>query len=128
MELGEKIKKLREERRLTQEELGKRINSTKQTIFKYETGIITNIPLDKLTKIATALGCSPAYLMGWDTTQQGKETPKSGNGAWLQDIYDSLSDHGKKLVVGAIEGVYRAEKGEQPNIPKEVRLELKYFI
>lgn len=67
MTVGEKIKKLREEKNLTQEELGKRINSTKQTIFKYENGIVTNIPMDKIQLLSNSLGCTPAYLMGWET-------------------------------------------------------------
>lgn len=71
MTIGEKIKALREQKKMTQEELGRFINSTKQTIFKYETGIITNIPFDKLQTIASVLGCSPAYLMGWTDDPQG---------------------------------------------------------
>lgn len=65
MAIGSKIKRLRELKGITQSELAASINSTKQTIFKYENGIITNIPMDKLTIIARVLGCSPAYLLGW---------------------------------------------------------------
>jgi len=63
--IGNRIKKLREERELTQEELAKFVNSTKQTIYKYENDIITNIPSDKIEKIAEALNTDPSYLMGW---------------------------------------------------------------
>ncbi len=66
MDAGKRIKQLREEKHFTQEQLAKRINSTKQAIFKYENCVVTNIPLDKVTKIAKVLGCSPAYLIGWD--------------------------------------------------------------
>ena len=52
---------------MTQEELGTICGTTKQSIFKYETGVITNIPRDKMEKIASALGVTPTYLMGWDT-------------------------------------------------------------
>lgn len=55
-------------KRITQEELGASCNTTKQTIFKYENGIVTNIPLDRLERIAEVLGVSPAYLMGWQTS------------------------------------------------------------
>jgi len=65
MKLGERIKLLRNKKGLTQEELGKAIGSTKQNIYKYENGIITNIPSDKLEEIAKCLDTSPAYLMGW---------------------------------------------------------------
>ncbi len=66
MKIGEKIKKLRKQKGLTQEEVAKAINSTKQTIYKYETGVITNIPSDKIEAISELLNCSPSYLMGWE--------------------------------------------------------------
>lgn len=52
---------------MTQEELGKACNTTKQTIFKYENGVVTNIPLDRLERMADILNVAPAYLMGWNT-------------------------------------------------------------
>lgn len=66
MNIGSRIKSAREARKMTQEELGVACGTTKQSIFKYETGIITNIPLNRIEKIAEVLGVSPAYLMGWD--------------------------------------------------------------
>lgn len=66
MNIGEKIKKLRNELHLTQDELAVCANTTKQTIHKYETGIITNIPASKIKSIADKLNTTPAYLMGWD--------------------------------------------------------------
>ena len=63
---GERIKIARESKQMTQEELGRLCGTTKQTIYKYETGAITNIPLDKLEAIAAALGVSSSYLAKWD--------------------------------------------------------------
>lgn len=79
MDLGKKIKLLREQKGLTQTELAKHINSTKQTIFKYESGIITNIPMDKLITIAKVLGCSPSYLLGWENVNSGVNNGIIGN-------------------------------------------------
>lgn len=79
MELGQKIKMLREAKGITQTELANYINSTKQTIFKYESGIVTNIPMDKLVTIAKVLGCSPAYLLGWETVNNGINNGIIGN-------------------------------------------------
>lgn len=69
MDIGTRIKHLREEKKLTQEQLAKSINSTKQAIFKYENGVVTNIPMDKLMTIAKVLSCSPSYLMGWSDSR-----------------------------------------------------------
>lgn len=68
MSIGEKIRELRDKQHMTQEELAKAAKVTKQTIFKYENGIVTNIPMDKLQIIANKLGCSPEYLLGWSTS------------------------------------------------------------
>jgi len=70
MTIGDRIKKLRKEKDMTQEELAKYIDSTKQTIYKYENNIITNIPSDKIEKIAEALNTTPSYLMGWDKIER----------------------------------------------------------
>lgn len=79
MNLGKNIKLLRKQKGLTQEDLAKHINSTKQSIFKYESGIVTNIPIDKLTTIAKVLGCSPAYLLGWENVNSGVNNGIIGN-------------------------------------------------
>ena len=65
MDKGSKIRILREAHGLTQYQLGKLCGTTKQTIFKYENGIITNIPSNRLEKIALVLDTTPGYLMGW---------------------------------------------------------------
>ena len=61
---GKIIKELRLREGLTQEELAKRIGTTKQTIYKYEAGIVTNIPSDRLKSIADVLGVNPVALLG----------------------------------------------------------------
>ena len=66
MFIGEKIKSLRTKQGITQEELAIAAGTKKQTIHKYETGIISNIPASKIKAIADKLGTTPAYLMGWE--------------------------------------------------------------
>lgn len=66
MGIGHKIKALREASGLTQEELGRRCGTTKQTIFKYESGIVTNIPLKRLGNIAKALNTTVYEMIGDD--------------------------------------------------------------
>lgn len=69
MTIGERIKQLRVEAKMPQTELAKRIQTTKQNLYKYENGIITNIPTDKIAEIAEIFHVSPAYIMGWDDTR-----------------------------------------------------------
>ena len=59
------LKALRKERKLTLEELAKRLGTSKQTIQRYENGIIANVPPEKIERLAEALSVTPAELMGW---------------------------------------------------------------
>lgn len=74
MTKGERIKLLREKANMTQEELAKLLNTTKQTIYKYEQSIVTNIPSDRVERIAEVLNSTPAYIMGWESDKS--ETSK----------------------------------------------------
>lgn len=66
MEMGEKIYNLRKEKGLTLEELGNLVGVGKSTVRKWEKGMIANMKRDKISKLASALSVSPAYLMGWE--------------------------------------------------------------
>lgn len=70
MTIGEKIRIAREKANLTQEELGKKCGTTKQTIYKYESGIVTNIPIDRIEMIASVVGVSSSSLLGWEEKEQ----------------------------------------------------------
>lgn len=66
MEMGEKIYNLRKAKGLTLEELGNLVGVGKSTVRKWEKGMIANMKRDKISKLASALNVSPAYLMGWE--------------------------------------------------------------
>lgn len=64
--IGERIKWLRKERcKLTQEVVGRYVGVGKATIQKYEAGIITNIPSDKIMLLSEILETTPEFIMGW---------------------------------------------------------------
>lgn len=66
MTIGERIKRLREDKGISQTELADIIKTTKQNLYKYENNIITNIPSDKIEAIAKYFDISPSYIMGWE--------------------------------------------------------------
>ncbi|MDY2957065.1 MAG: XRE family transcriptional regulator [Lachnospiraceae bacterium] len=75
MFLGNRIKQLRMQRNMTQEELAKKIGyKSKTTITKIENGT-NDIVQSKVCDFAKALNTTPAYLMGWEEPEQ--PTPKS---------------------------------------------------
>ncbi|MBE2989782.1 helix-turn-helix transcriptional regulator [Sneathia vaginalis] len=73
MNIGERIKKIRKQKKLTLVELGEKIGLKKSTISRYEKNDI-NIPSDKLEKIAHALNVSPQYLLGFEEVQNDIDT------------------------------------------------------
>ena len=66
MSVGLRIKLAREQRNMTLEDVAKLCDTTKQTIYKYENEIVTNIPYDKIVLLTKALDVSPSYLFGWN--------------------------------------------------------------
>ena len=64
--IGERLRWLRKERaNYTQEFVGNYVGVGKATIQKYEKGIITNIPSDKIMLLAEILDTTPDFIMGW---------------------------------------------------------------
>jgi len=101
MTLGERIRSLREAKRMTQGELGLLCGTTKQTIFKYESGIVTNLPFDRLERIAEVLDVSPIYLTGWaDDAALDFAAAFDGSGDFgaLAESFAALSDDGRARV------------------------------
>lgn len=69
MTIGEKVKRLRKEKGITQEELGAAIGVKKAAINKYETGVVVNLKKSTIASLARALDVNPVWLMdeadGW---------------------------------------------------------------
>ena len=88
---SERLKKCRKELGLTQEELANRLNTTKQTIYKYENEVVTNIPSNNIKELAKVLGVDPAYLMGWEErTQIDIEKLNKKNRIKLEEYFNLL--------------------------------------
>jgi transcriptional regulator with XRE-family HTH domain len=64
MSVGDRIKYYREMRNMTQPELGARAGVGFSAVSKYERGTVTNIPIERLQKIADALDVTPGILLG----------------------------------------------------------------
>ena len=95
MTKGARIKALRTAARMTQDELAKRLDTTKQTIYKYENDIVTNIPLDKIEIMSSLFNVQPAYITGWI---DAPPDILSSDEQELIQTYRSLDDDGKKAL------------------------------
>ncbi len=69
--LSEKLKEMRKAKGYTLDMLAEAIGTSKQTISRYESGAITNIPPEKVQALAKALSTTPSELMGWDSESEG---------------------------------------------------------
>lgn len=64
-DLGLRLKKLREDRNLTQKQVAERLDVAKDTIYRYEANL--QMPTsDKLAKLARIYHTSTDYIMGLD--------------------------------------------------------------
>lgn len=69
MEVGKRIKELRKEQKLTQQQLADKVGVTYIQIGRYETGK-SNASADILQKVAAALGTTADFLMSGGNAEQ----------------------------------------------------------
>ena len=116
MTVGDRIKELRLKLGLSQVDFADKINVSKQTLYKYENNIITNIPSDKVEAAAKLGNISPSYLMGWegvnwDLLHKQKESRKQFAYAHniqyfekrMLDSFSKLNDANKKRSIAYTE-------------------------
>lgn len=109
MTKGERIKRLRDALGMSQVSLADKINVSKQTLYKYENDIITNIPSDKVEEMADVLGTTPAYIMGWNTATTSKTTLQFDEHKLLTN-YRKLNDTGKAKAQEDVEDLTQIPK------------------
>lgn len=85
MTVGDRIRQVRIEKDITQQELADCVGVSKQAVYKYENNIVTNIPMDKLSLIASKLGVTPCFLMGWEDNNSVPEVPDTIKAALQQE-------------------------------------------
>ena len=61
--MGDRIKRLRLEKNITQEDLAKIIGLKRSAIAKYENGIVENMKQTTIKTMADFFGVKPSYLM-----------------------------------------------------------------
>ena len=73
MTVGDKIKSLRKQAKLTQTELGQRLGVQKNAVSKWECGRVEDIPASKIKAMATLFDVPPSYLI-----DDEKDAPANG--------------------------------------------------
>lgn len=117
MTVGDRIRKHRELSGISQTDLAEKIGVSKQTLYKYEKNVITNIPSDKIEEIAKVLNVSESCLMGWENKEielineeeKGKSLAKLIANENMLDAVVKLSKlqpEDKEMVVNLINSLY----------------------
>ena len=121
MTVGDRIRKHRELSGISQTDLAEKIGVSKQTLYKYEKNVITNIPSDKIEEIAKVLNVSESCLMGWENKdielineeEKGKSLAKLIANENMLDAVVKLSKlqpGDKEMVVNLINSLYEKIK------------------
>lgn len=106
MGLKENIKNRRLELNLTLGEVAKYLNISKPTIQRYESGVINNIPFDKVEQLAVILQTTPSVLMGWHNLQLTEDEQ-------LILKYSKLDEFGKHTVKVLLDMEFNRCKNKQ---------------
>ena len=110
MTTGERIRQLRIEHQMTQEELGAKIGVQKASIYKYENGLVVNLKRSTIEKLALVLETTPTYLMGMEDSEPNPNgrpelTPTQTK---LLDAFDQLNEEGQTKAVEYVEDLVLA--------------------
>lgn len=102
MNTGNRLRKLREEKQMSQEEVAKLIGVGRTTYLKYETG--ENKPTRKLKELSNLFGVSTDYLLCNDTQQTNRPelpsiTPRDEKEI-AQDLEKMLSELSASTAMG----------------------------
>lgn len=112
MTIGERIKKLREEKNITVDKLAELIGKNRATIYRYESSEIEKLPISVLEPLCKALGTTPAYIMGWTDTKTN-----------VSYTENNLTNHEKKVI-----NAYRNKPEMQPAVDRLLGVENEALI
>lgn len=97
---------------LTLEDVSKYIGVSRQTVYKYENGIITNVPSDKIEGMAELFKTTPAALMNWGEAEDSEivlgsilKHAKEIDGEEMEELlrrFKKLSTEDRKLALQLI--------------------------
>lgn len=96
--LSQRIKSLRKEHKITQEELASKINVTAQTIRKYEDGK-HGVPYCSVVSIADALKCPIDYLFDLTncTSEEEYKAEQEAIETWVREYDPIIKQHFEKI-------------------------------
>lgn len=113
MTTGERIRQLRIEHQMTQEELGAKVGVQKAAIYKYENGLVVNLKRSILEKLALVLDTTPTYLMGMEDAEPAQASLTKAQTSLLS-VFDELNEEGQTKALEYVEDLVLTGRYKKP--------------
>lgn len=121
MTMGDRIRQLRENANMSQEQLGNRLGIGKSAVAKYENGRVENIPRESVLIMASMFNVAPEYLLAYtDDEKMGflsEEMIEMGvikkygkNVFALLDMFEAMTDKNKDKLLTLSEDIVKSQK------------------
>lgn len=110
MKVGERIRLQRKKIGMSADQLADIIGTSRSTIFRYENGAIEKMPTSALEPIAEALRTTPAYLMGWENTEDNERFALSIDADNIIVELEKLNELGRKEAIKRVEELTHIKK------------------
>ena len=116
MTFGNILKKLRQDNNLTQDELAKKIDTSRSNIANYENG--KNMPsVDILEKLAKLFDCTTDYLLGKSDIRNPEKAQDDPLGlakiGFSMDEYTPPTDTQREQIKGLLEVILKDNKKDK---------------
>lgn len=106
--VGKRIRRLREDRKLSQEQLAKRIGIKQGSLTQIETGVTKAPAAETLIALARVFEVDPAWLMTGKGTQQPVATLTDPESELLL-LFRALTSEGRAYILARVASLHREE-------------------
>ena len=101
---AERVRSRRKELKMTLEDVGNALGVSRVAVSRWENGLINNINIDKIEKIAEVLQCQASYLMGWsDSINDDKDKAVPTAAAKVLTLMELLKPDEQEQVIKYIQ-------------------------
>lgn len=117
---NDRIKNLREGKKITLKEVAKKLGVTEATAQRYENSNgIKQIPYQTIEMYAEIFGVSPSYIMGWDEPLRAGNSEHDRMTAYAESLLHRLDDSDLKNITRTMEGWLEDDKYKK-GVKKEI--------
>ncbi len=99
MTIADRIRNRRIELGLSVDELAKKLNKNRATVYRYESSYIKTYSPDVMEALAQALNTTPSYFYGYESNKRSSDNSISKDEQHLISAYRALNAHGQELLL-----------------------------